>query len=280
MYRMQHWCRRALMPLVFVLGCGRGLKAPPAPVEQPASLLEVARKRPVPEVVAARVSLKVRSKPLKLAGTVGAGLVVERPGRGRLDVVGPFGGTLLTLSSDGEALSVLLVGARRHLVAADAEAVVREVSSGAAGLDDLVSVLVGDIPFDDVEATAVSAAEDGSAMARLEGPRDTELEVHLDQAGMPTRIDAFDPKGGLLLSAVYEGFEEVDGGTLPTALTLELPSLELTIDMRYKSWSVLGEAPVDFTVGTPEGFAAESLEDAVRAAAVSAALQMMAPAGD
>jgi hypothetical protein len=57
---------------------------------------------------------------------------------------------------------------------------------------------------------------------------------------------------------------------MPSDHILEVPQLELVIEVKYKVWSVPESSPVDFSVAPPEGVASESLEDAVRKALTGA----------
>lgn len=265
---------RGLLPVLW-LGCVKPAPPPVAPVQQPATLVEQARARQVPQLLTARLSLKLRSKPLGLAGSTGGGLVVERPGRGRFQLFGPLGGSLLAVDMDGTALGVFLPADTTYLVAEQADEVVAEVSGGVAGLDDLIAVLVGDLPFDAAEVASVEPMADGSAMAVLMGPDGTTVTASIDALGTPRVLEATDAQGARILSAEYGEFQPAESGALlPTTLHVELPALELSADLKYKSWAEPGTAPLGFVVQAPEGAHTASLEDAVR----SAVEQAVAPA--
>jgi hypothetical protein len=261
--------------LTLAIACSKPV-APVAPAEAPATLVDNARARPVPDLLATRVSLKIRSRPLDIAGSTGGGLVVSRPGKGRFELFGPLGGSLLVVDMDGASLGTYLPGAGRYLVAAEADAVIREVSGGAAGLDDLVAVLVGDLPFDSAAVASIDALDDGAVTAVLMGPDGTTVTAVIDPMGTPRFLMATDSDGKVLLSARYGEFAEVGGALLPEDLHLELPALELVADVRYKSWSAPEVSPVDFSVEPPPGASVESLEEAVKAA-VDAQLGGAAP---
>ncbi len=266
---MRDRVRSALFAVVAV-ACGGRLPPPVAPAELPASLLDAARARPVPDLAQARMNIRLRSKPLDLAASTGAGLVVERPGKVRFDLMGPLGGPLLVINADGTGLSALLVGASRHLLAAEADSVVREASGGVADLDTLAALLVGDVPFDGMVPSAASIGDDGALTVKLPGPDGAGIELVVASDGTPRRVHATDPNGGLLLSADYALFQDVGGVLMPSDLILEVPQLELVIEVKYKVWSVPESSPVDFSVAPPDGVASESLEDAVRKALTGA----------
>jgi len=255
--------RRPILIAVFVLGCGKTLKPPEPLAESPVTLVDMARARPVPDPVRSRFHVRVDSTTFDLSGSTGGGAVLDRPGRGRLDVFGPMGSTLLTLASDGEAFSVLVVRERRHLHAAAAETAVREMTRGAAGLDDLLGILVGDRPVDDAGVREVTIGAEGHAIALLEGPNDTSVEAWIDRAtATPVRLVARDGGGVELLTAEYGAFSATDAGDLlPEEVTLHLPALPLTATVRYRKWEVLEAVGAEvFQPDVPEDFSTTSLE--------------------
>lgn len=238
----------------------------------PEGVVAAARARPVPDPVRARFGIKLRSKPLDLAASTTGGLIVDRPGRGRVDLFGPMGAPVVTVGSDGVGLEVLLVGQKKDLVAADAEEVLRGTTGGVAGLDDLFAVLSGDPPFDDapvrsVRDVAIPDDPNGAhqIVATLDGPKGTVVEVSLDPStATPERLVAFDRKGTVLMSATYDPFEAVGDALMPTRVELYLPALDLTVEFKFRGWEVLATPPENLVPALPDGFTTESLEEAVR----------------
>ena len=96
----------------------------------------------------------------------------------------------------------------------------------------------------------------------LAGPRSTQIDLILDAAtSTPVRISAAQGSGHTVLTATYAPFEERDDGIhVPTRIEVEVPSLELMLDVRYKSWEVLDEVPAVFDLSAPEGWSTEPLE--------------------
>lgn len=256
---------RPLLVALFVLGCTRSLPAPPA--ARPASVLDQARARPVPSPLQARFSFKIRSEALDLAGSTGGALIVDRPGHGHLAVLGPLGGPMLTVQTDGLGLAVAIPKDRRHLVALDAEQVLRETTGGIAGLDDLIGLMVGDLPLDAATVLSEQLQEGGDLAVVLEGPKGTSLLAVLDDLqATPVSLEARDADGKVVLTAAYEPFapREGDGALLPTRVQLAVPLLELDLDVRYKSWATPDPVPDVFGLAAPDGFTTGLLEDAVK----------------
>lgn len=254
---------RLWLAAVLLLGCTKQVQ-PKAAAADPADTLVKARERSIPDPVRTRLQLKVASPTLDLAGSTGGGLVIDRPGKGRLDVFGPVGGRLLTASTDGQGMSILLVSQQRLLQAQDAEVVLQELSGGVAGVDDLLAVLVGDLPLDGVEPSEVRADDQGVHVV-LPGPADTSISAVLEpERAVPLSMEGHDAEGTLLLSVTYGEYERVQGRWLPSEVHLAAPAVELTLDLRYQQWAVPTEAPDVFVLDVPDDFATESLEDAVR----------------
>lgn len=227
------------------------------------ALVESARARPVPDRLQARFQIRLKSKPLDLSGTTGGGLQVDRPGRGRIVIFGPIGGTLATLQSDGEGMAATVTKDRTHLLARDGEALLREATGGAAGVDDLLALLIGDMPFDDATVRSATPIE-GAVRATLEGPDGIIVEADLDPDGsLPIQLVARDKQKSLLLEARYEGWTSLDGQQLPERVEVLVPAVDLSVNVRYQGWSRIEGEP-SFDLATPDGYREASLEQAVR----------------
>ncbi|TNE83978.1 MAG: hypothetical protein EP330_30900 [Deltaproteobacteria bacterium] len=260
---MKHLLRTSL----FLLLVSCGPKNRPTPISSDiATTLEMARSRPTPERATVRVTVKVKSDPLGVAGSTGGGLVVDRPGRLFLEVFGPLGSSLVKVASDGTGLSVLLPKDERQLLAPSAEEALREISGGAIGLDDLAGLLVGDLPFDAAELKATHVLEDGRHQAELVAPGGIQVVADLEPAiGTPIHVVARDQDGVTMVEANFGPFEADESGMLwPTEVEVLLPAVELTSSLRYKTWKPVDEAPPVFDLTAPEGFTTEDLEEALR----------------
>jgi hypothetical protein len=253
----------ALAPLV--VGCAPK-KVPPAPVAEPAeAVLAKAQARRVPSPVQARFQIKVRSKPLGIGGTTSGGLQVLRPGRARVEIFGPLGGSLVSLVSDGAGFAAWLPKDQRHLFAPDAEALVRDATRGAVGIDGLLGLLVGDVPFSAAELRGLGVDEaPGRVRARFQGPDGVDVELDLDPVLLtPVRLVARDRAGVTLLQVDYEGWLPLDDHLLPAKVDLNVPSVELHVSLRYSTWKT-PDALLSYATEPPPGVASEDLLDALR----------------
>jgi hypothetical protein len=250
--------------VLVVVGPACAGKRRPSLTPEVATLIDKARARPIPPQLQARFQIRLRSKPLELSGTTGGGLQVARPGTGRIEIFAPFGGSLLTLLSDGTAIAALSPRDQKHYHAADAEALVREATGGAAGIDDILAVLVGDLPFDDAKVVSAVGTEEGYVRAEFAGPDGIRVEVDLDpQAATLVRLVARDPKQSVLLDARYEGWATLDGQLVPEKVEVSVPVVDLEIGIRYQAWS-RPDKLMDYGTAAPDGFTTESLVEVVR----------------
>ncbi len=263
---------RTVVWLSVVALCACPGRRPTEPVAgSPESVLQAARARAVPDPLKSRFAIKLRSKPLDLAASTNGGLIIDRPGQGRVDLFGPLGGSVVTVASDGAGLSVLLVQQKKDLVALDAESVVRAATGGVASLDDAFAVLSGDVPFDLAEVREVDLLppddpiHPGLVRVRLAGPKQTMVELWLDPANATMReLVALDKKGDSVMSAKYDPYELVGTDLMPSRVELYVPSLDLLVETRYKSWEVLATPPQTLVPVVPDTFVVESLEEAIK----------------
>ena len=251
--------RSALLGL-FVLGCAHQLRPTP-PVDPAADLLAAARARPIPPRLIGKFSLSL-AIPGRDGVSTGGAVVLDRPGKGHVAVLGPLGGPLATLQTDGTGVAVAVSRGHQHFVATDADAVLRDATHGAVTLDDLFGLFVGDVPLDDAQVVGRRALAEGAEVV-LQGPDGSTVTLDLARDATPRLLRAVDRDGKVELEATYAPFEPLAGTTelVPTELTLELPDLGVEAGVRMKSWSVPDTVPDVFGLAPPDGFTSEPLED-------------------
>lgn len=246
-----------LLSILWVAG-GCQKRTPPDALPELAAdaLLTQLAARAMPDTLRARFSIKMRSKPLGIAAPpLGGGLVVTRPDRAFLTVLNPVGSPVLTVATDGEGLTFLNTRDRQAFREDDVDAILGEASAGQVTLSELIGVLVGLVPVtaDDLAKTR----REGDAL-RLQFRRAEGVQVRawVDPVlGTPLRVEVEDKRGRDVIQAEYAAFEADDGGPLmPTRVTLYVPSVELTLDLRYKTWVALDAPPDVFTPEVPDGW--------------------------
>lgn len=258
---------RALAALFLAVGCVRGYTPSPA-VDSQDDLIATFRGRAYPEQGVARVQVQLETSERSV--TLPGAFVLDRPARGHFALLGPLGGPLATVQTDGQAVSVVLSRGNEHYLGAHADTVVRDATGGALGVTDLFGLLIGDPPFEGAEERGRRMLADGAVELTLEGPHDLVVtEVVANPAGTLTRLLVSDGEGHVPLRVSYAPFapiETVDGvpGLLvPTELTIEIPDLELVATIRVKSWVQPDVLPDVFGLEAPPGFSTYPLETLV-----------------
>ncbi len=257
---------RALLlgALALGAGCRRAPPAPPLPEVEPAALAAAAWGRFVPEVQRASFGLAIEAPRLGLSTRASGALVVDRPDRFRLEVYAPIVGPRLYVVSDGRAVNLYAVAQKTWMGGPDAEAVLREATGGAAGLEDLVDLLTGRMPFEDAEVVAVEAGEE-AVRYTFEGPEGTRAVVALDARQSTTRsVEAFDGAGRCVLRASYGAYRRKDRALVPEEVAIALPTAELEVALSFRSWEALDEAPDAFSLPAPEGAEVRDLVESIR----------------
>lgn len=260
-----------LAPLLLMVVLGCGPKQPPLPavggfdtVEQ---VRDAAWARAVPSTLQAKVSLNIDAPRQGVKGTARGGLQLHEPGHLRLDLFSPIGTPLLFLAADGQALRLFSTSKGEFLQAEDAEGALRGLTGGAAGLNDVVSLLAGRLPFAGA-ALESSSREAGVSRLTFMSPQGARAEVEVDEATLTTRaVRAFGVSGALALSATYGAYVNVGGALLPEQVTVEIPPLDMRLTLSLSGWEVLAEAPPSFVLTPPDGITPQDLVAALSALA-------------
>ena len=237
--------------LALVLGCGD--KKAPRTLADPVELAAQAWERRVPFALKAGYSVSIDAPRLGVSGTTRGGLVVHRPGKFRLEIYSPLGSPLVYAASDGKQVGIYVVTEQLWLGSDDAEGLLRSVTGGSAGIEDLVSLMIGRMPFSDAEILDRKVAE-GLATYTFGGPEDTKANVALDVKTLTNhRIEAFDPDGALVLEADYEDYQKVGRSLLPEEVVINAESVQFKLELEFDSWDELGVIPDAFDVPAPKG---------------------------
>ena len=216
----------------------------------------------VPPALQSRLRASISSDVLELAGRGRGGLAVVGSDRARLVLDHPVGGTAMAVSMGPDGLAVTIPARRTHLVSPAASRALGAVSGGLAGSDTIVAVLAGRLPLA-VSSSRRWQAAPGGGRVRLEGPRGLVVDALLDEGcRCPVQTVLRDAQHSVLLTASYRDWSEGDAGLRPGGSTLEIPALDLGIDLDFDRWSAEAPAaPIDLTA--PEGFDRQPLQPAL-----------------
>ena len=128
--------------VVFTLGCAKR-QGPIMPeiIGDPDVVVSLARSRNKVDVLQGRFSLKLQTG--EGSYTVPAAIVMDHPDRFRFELYTPLGTPLATLTSDGDALHVWSQRERTFYKGDAATAVLKGVTGGEVGIDDLLAIFTG-----------------------------------------------------------------------------------------------------------------------------------------
>lgn len=259
---------RHLLPLLLAVsavgpGCKKKLPEPIPVALAEDALLVAMRARPLPDPAQAKLSVKLTSKQLGIAAPpLNGGLIVDRPGKAYFTILSPFGGSVFTVATDGTSATMINTQDRQIVRAADAAHLLSGASADAVQLDDLVGILQGLVPLAPGSVTSREDVE-GGVLFKAKGPANTTIAAVVEKAGAtPVRVDVSNAEGALLVTAVYEPFVPSEGGFLvPSRVTLVVLPVDLTVDVKYKTWTVLTTVPDVFTPASPEGYTEMTFEE-------------------
>lgn len=247
--------------VLLVAGCKRPGALPVAgSPDDPLALLRA----PMADQLRARFSFKVDAARLGLKGSTGGALIVDRPGRLHFAVLGPLGGALATAQTDGARASVELRRQSQHIYADDLAETLQRWMGDDSGVDGLVGLLVGDVPLP-AKLSDVRFDQDTATYALLRRGSGT---VHVDLSGTPlypTEVRVEDRSGTEQLRLHYDAPESYDAGVFPSGWALRVPSIDLQLDVRFKSFEALETVPDVFGTDAPDGFSSARWRDVLPA---------------
>ena len=250
--------------VLFTLGCAKR-QGPimPEVIGDPDVVVSLARSRNKVDVLQGRFSLKLETGEGNY--TVPAAVVMDHPDRFRFELYTPLGTPLATLTSDGESLHVWSQRERTFYRGDAATAVLKGVTGGEVGIDDLLAILTGALPMPDAEILHVGRTvfdEEGVVIVML-GPDDIRVRATIDpRLGVVRRLrvdppaeDAGyeEPATPPLLEVRYTGIVREGRSALPQEIQFEMPRLGWSARMINKRWVALNQAPDAFNMTPPSG---------------------------
>lgn len=252
------WLGRIVVGALLLAGCGR---KPPVAAPAVASLSEDALLRQVAaratlDPAKARFSVKMASRPLKIAAPpLAGGLIVDRPGRAWITVLNPVGSPVITLASDGGRVAMVNAHDKQFIAADDAGTALIGASGGEVDLDQVVGLMLGLVPIDPQKVERREVVE-GGVRFTASGPGGTTIHAVVEEAfATPVYVEVVGTDGVPVVTATYEPFTvAADDARVPSRIVVLVPSVELTVDVRFKSWESPTELPDVFHPEAPAGF--------------------------
>lgn len=245
------------------LGLALGLVAachhPPPPllvVQDPASLLAHALAVPSTEPVSNRFGIHIHTPDQDV--TAWGGLVVRAPDHFRIEIAGPIGPPVVIVACDGVDVNAWLSTKQTFYTGTNADLTLRRITGGAAGLEVVTAMLVGQLP-------AVLGSPAGSAASPpvlwtwwWTAPDGSRLTTALDtRTSRLIEVNAQDPAGRVLLSARLTHADLTS--RYPTRMSADLPTLYTSVQVDFGEWRPASPTDAAFHISAPAGAATKAL---------------------
>lgn len=248
--------------LLLLVGCHhRGPVGVDPTLTQPADALVAAEATRNVGLVPVMAKFNLQLQSPKDAVNAQGMLLVSPPNRFRIEISGPIGPPALVIASDGTAVNALLPGKGIYYAGPDAETALRGLTGGAAGLDVVTALLVGQ--FVQPGPLGPSVPESGGwtwSWTREDGTR---LAETLGAAGGKlVALDVTKADGGSLLAA---DLVPTPGSPWPASMHVELAPIGTTADVRFSSWQAAAPSATAFTLAAPEGAVVKELSSVGKA---------------
>ncbi len=183
-------------------------------------------------------------------------LVVARPARLRVEILGLLNQTVAVLVTDGTDFDLFRVGDGERRTGPVYENLLWEVAGIALTPEEAVHLLLGaPPPARDLVLTAAAQLPDGGVRLELAGASGVVSEHYeFDPQGRLRRAVRRVGPGGIGWDAAFDGYADVEGGSFPHEISLRFPSLERRAEVRFRNVELNPELPPDaFVLHLPGG---------------------------
>lgn len=185
-----------------------------------------------------RAAARVSIEGVRRAGFARQLLLVERPARLRLEVVGMLGQRVAVLATDGVAYDLYRAEQPKIETGEVHPGILWEVGGLPLTPEEAVQLALGTpLPAGEAPSVASSAAlPDGGVRVELgQAAGGLRRTLDFDAGGDLRRYAAWDPAGTLLTEARYADYRDVAGGRFAHEIDVELPAAESRAEIHFQS---------------------------------------------
>ena len=189
-------------------------------------------------------------------------MLVARGGKLRLEAESPLGGSLATLTSDGEKFALLDVRNNRFLVGPANACNVARLIRLAIPPDDVVAVLMGGAPLDGtIKGAGWDPNHGGREVLTLALPDGGQETIEMDARNKTwdvLRAERRDAQGHVLWRVTNDDFKDIGGVRLPQVEDIQEPPHGADAEIKFRSLEPNVEiAPDLFELPPPQGLTPE-----------------------
>ncbi|MSP56912.1 MAG: hypothetical protein EXR69_15110 [Myxococcales bacterium] len=232
---------------------------PPPPllvVQDPATLLARALALPMTPAVSNRFGIHIHTPEQDV--TAWGALVVRAPDHFRIEIAGPIGPPVVIVACDGADVNAWVSTKQTFYAGVDADQTLRRITGGAAGLEVVTAMLVGQLPA--VLGTPAGSASEPPFVWSWwwTAPDGSRLTTGLDtRTSRLTHVRAQDPEGRVLLGARFTNADLTS--RYPTRLSADLPTLYTSVQVDFGEWHPATPTDAAFRISAPAGTTIETL---------------------
>lgn len=242
--------RFSLLLLVFLLAACAPLHAPPPPLSAGMARTLLARLDADARAFHSLQGLaKVRVHSGDRSFSASQVLLAKKPDRLRSEVLSPFGQPMLLMATDGRELEIQVPAEGRFYHGPATPAHLQRFTRLPLHLDDLVHLLLYQVPLVGRNRPQVAALRGGLYRLRLQGEGGERQELFFDTQLRLLRT-AYYREGKLLLLVRYGGFTG-GGHPFPGSIDLEMPPEKTRASLEFSEVQTNVALPADRFVLTP-----------------------------
>lgn len=167
-------------------------------------------------------------------------VVVERPDRLRIEMMGAFG-VALQIATDGKTLYAFHRGERTFYTGRATMLNLARFTRIQIGVEDIADLLMGIPPKRSRVGDPTmrfETAEKSWRVSTQSHAGDTSTVWFDPESLMPTKSTEIDRRGRVKYAATYFDYETIAGVALPTRVRFEIPAQEAQVELRYSNLSV------------------------------------------
>jgi hypothetical protein len=172
-------------------------------------------------------------------------LVVERPARLRVEVLGLFDQALAVLTTDGDRFELFRAADLSFEEGPLRPELLWEQAHIALRPEEAIALLLGaPLPEPGLVAVAAAGSREGAVEVTLALPGGPERRrLAFDAQGRLSRISVFDPEGALEWVAAFEGYAPVGGVSFAHEITLYVAAGRTRAEIRLRDVELNPELP-------------------------------------
>lgn len=237
------------LALLALVACHRAPPPVATPLD-PATVLARALAVPTTPPIANRFGIHIHTADQDV--TAWGSLVVRAPDDFRIEIAGPIGPPVVLVVCDGSDVNAWIAPKQSFYAGTDADQTLRGLTGGAAGLEVVNALLVGQLPASLGPPAGAAAAPPFAWKWWWTSPDGSRLSATLDtRSNRLTHVQAQDASGKVLLSAELTHLDLTS--RYPTRLSADLPTLYTSVQVDFGAWRPADPQDGAFSITPPPG---------------------------